>query len=75
MSILIGPQATYADPKEGSIMAAESLATATRPTDIGLKREMGLAGAIWSSETSLIGSGWLFGSLFAARFSLAPRPW
>ncbi|MGH3395647.1 MAG: APC family permease, partial [Streptosporangiaceae bacterium] len=28
---------------------------------------MGLLGAIWSSETSLIGSGWLFGSLFAAQ--------
>jgi amino acid transporter len=28
---------------------------------------MGLVGAIWSSETSLIGSGWLFGSLFAAQ--------
>jgi amino acid transporter len=28
---------------------------------------MGLIGAIWSSETSLIGSGWLFGALFAAQ--------
>jgi len=27
---------------------------------------MGLIGAIWSSETSIIGSGWLFGSYFAA---------
>ena len=49
-------------------MAAESVAaTAARPTDVGLKRDMGLVGAIWSSETSLIGSGWLFGSLFAAQ--------
>ena len=46
-------------------MAAESVATATRPADIGLKREMGLIGAMWASETSLIGSGWLFGSLYA----------
>jgi amino acid transporter len=58
---------TYADRKEGSIMAAESVATLTRPADVGLKREMGLIGAIWSSETSIIGSGWLFGSLFAAQ--------
>src|SRR5580700_5578097 len=57
---------TYADPKEGSIMATEVVA-ATRPADVGLKREMGLVGAIWSSETSIIGSGWLFGSLFAAQ--------
>jgi amino acid transporter len=28
---------------------------------------MGLIGATWSSETSLIGSGWLFGSLYAAQ--------
>jgi amino acid transporter len=28
---------------------------------------MGLIGAIWASETSIIGSGWLFGSLFAAQ--------
>jgi amino acid transporter len=47
-------------------MATEVVA-ATRPADVGLKREMGLVGAIWSSETSIIGSGWLFGSLFAAQ--------
>ncbi len=41
--------------------------TATRPADVGLKREMGLIGAMWASETSLIGSGWLFGSLYAAQ--------
>jgi amino acid transporter len=28
---------------------------------------MGLVGAIWASETSIIGSGWLFGSLYAAQ--------
>jgi amino acid transporter len=28
---------------------------------------MGLIGATWSSETSIIGSGWLFGALFAAQ--------
>jgi len=28
---------------------------------------MGLLGAIWASETSIIGSGWLFGSLYAAQ--------
>jgi amino acid transporter len=41
-------------------------ATTTRPTDVGLKRDMGLIGATWASETSIIGSGWLFGSYFAA---------
>ncbi len=48
-------------------MATESVATVTRPADVGLKREMGLIGATWASETSIIGSGWLFGSLFAAQ--------
>jgi amino acid transporter len=48
-------------------MAAESLETPTRPADVGLKREMGLIGATWSSETSIIGSGWLFGALFASQ--------
>jgi amino acid transporter len=43
-------------------MTAESAAKVTRPADIGLKREMGLIGACWASVTSLIGSGWLFGS-------------
>ena len=42
-------------------------ATEARPTDVGLKREMGLIGATWASETSIIGSGWLFGALFAAQ--------
>src|SRR6476646_1947882 len=41
-------------------------ATTTRPADVGLKREMGLIGATWASETSIIGSGWLFAPLTAA---------
>jgi len=45
-------------------MAIETIEA--RPVDIGLKREMGLIGAMWASETSIIGSGWLFGSYFAA---------
>src|SRR5262250_3511494 len=48
-------------------MASESVATETTPTDVGLKRELGLIGATWASETSIIGSGWLFGALFAAQ--------
>src|SRR5215831_1379406 len=46
--------------------AAESVSTATRPADAGFKREMGLVGATWASETSIIGSGWLFAPLTAA---------
>jgi amino acid transporter len=48
-------------------MAAESVATVTMPADVGLKREMGLIGATWASETSIIGSGWLFGAFGAAQ--------
>src|SRR6516225_6307088 len=47
-------------------MASEPVATETRPADVGLKREMGLIGATWASETSIIGSGWLFAPLTAA---------
>ncbi|HSR84831.1 MAG TPA: APC family permease [Streptosporangiaceae bacterium] len=50
-------------------MAAESVAIVTKPTDVGLKREMGLIGATWAPETSIIGSGWLFGALGAAQFA------
>src|SRR6516164_7677497 len=50
--------------EEGSDMSVP--ATETQPADVGLKREMGLIGATWASETSIIGSGWLFGSYFAA---------
>ena len=45
----------------------EAASTAVAPVDVGLKRELGLIGATWASETSIIGSGWLFGSLFAAQ--------
>ena len=49
-------------------MAAESAGVAvTKPADVGFKRELGLIGATWASETSIIGSGWLFGALFAAQ--------
>jgi amino acid transporter len=48
-------------------MATESVApTVTRPSDVGLRREIGLIGATWASETSIIGSGWLFSSFYAA---------
>src|SRR5260370_5234492 len=48
-------------------MAAETgPVTAIRPADVGLKRELGLFGATWASETSIIGSGWLFAPLGAA---------
>ena len=45
-------------------MATESVtpAVTARPADVGLRREIGLIGATWASATSLIGSGWLFGS-------------
>ena len=49
--------------EEGSGMAT---AATSKPGDVGLKREMGLVGAMWASETSIIGSGWLFGAFFAA---------
>ena len=49
-------------------MATDTSAVSTRPVDVGLKREMGLIGAMWASETSIIGSGWLFGSYFAATY-------
>jgi len=49
-------------------MATETSGVAvTAPTDVGLKREIGLIGATWASETSIIGSGWLFGALYAAQ--------
>ncbi len=59
---------TYANRKKGSDMSTESAAptAVTRPADVGLRREIGLVGATWASETSIIGSGWLFGSFYAA---------
>ena len=46
-------------------MASQSLPETLEPTDVGLKRELGLIGATWASETSIIGSGWLFAPLTA----------
>ncbi|MEU1627671.1 APC family permease [Streptomyces sp. NPDC020096] len=37
------------------------------PKNPGLKREIGLIGLLWASEGSIIGSGWLFGALYAAQ--------
>ena len=49
-------------------MATEAaLGAEPRPADVGLRREVGLIGATWASETSIIGSGWLFGAYFAAQ--------
>src|ERR1700740_1969778 len=49
-------------------MASEAAGAAVAtPVDVGLKRELGLVGATWASETSIIGSGWLFGALYAAQ--------
>jgi amino acid transporter len=42
-------------------------APVSRPGDVGLRREVGLIGATWSSTTSIIGSGWLFAGLLAAQ--------
>src|ERR1700722_8930154 len=64
------PRGTIETRKELSIMATETGsagATVTSPTDVGLKREMGFIGAVWASESSIIGSGWLFGALYAAQ--------
>jgi amino acid transporter len=38
----------------------------SKPADVGLRRDIGLVGAIWSSATSIIGSGWLFAGMAAA---------
>ncbi|MEZ0093168.1 APC family permease [Streptacidiphilus sp. EB129] len=46
------------------------MATTTAPTGnspVGLKRDIGLIGLTWTSVGSIIGSGWLFGALFAAQ--------
>jgi len=49
-------------------MATEAAGAAVEtPTDVGFKRELGLIGATWASETSIIGSGWLFGALYGAQ--------
>lgn len=42
--------------------------TAPEPTrKPGLRRDIGLVGLVWTSVGSIIGSGWLFGALFAAQ--------
>lgn len=50
-------------------MATESQAAtpAQRVVDTGLRRDVGLIGATWASEGSIIGSGWLFGALGAVQ--------
>jgi amino acid transporter len=48
-------------------MATKVGPVTARPADIGLKREIGLIGATWASETSIIGSGWLLASFGAAQ--------
>ena len=63
---LLGLYARMRTREEGSNMASESVAEEIVPTDVGLKRELGLVGATWASETSIIGSGWLFTPLTAA---------
>ena len=63
------PLGATIDRKELSIMATDTGSTGASvslPTDVGLRREIGLLGATWSSATSIIGSGWLFAGLFAA---------
>jgi amino acid transporter len=47
-------------------MAIDSVPEKVAPTDVGFRRELGLIGATWASETSIIGSGWLFAPLTAA---------
>src|SRR5215510_11515617 len=47
-------------------MASDTAVSTVAPADVGLKREMGLIGATWAAETSIIGSGWLFASWKAA---------
>ena len=46
--------------------SAAPAATAA-PGNPGLRRDIGLIGLICTSEGSIIGSGWLFGALFAAQ--------
>jgi amino acid transporter len=48
-------------------MEAPPAAVPAAPSNPGLKRDIGLIGLIWTSEGSIIGSGWLFGSLYAAQ--------
>jgi amino acid transporter len=50
-------------------------ASLSRPGDSGLRRDVGLVGATWSSTTSIIGSGWLFAGLGAAAAAGAAAVW
>jgi amino acid transporter len=50
-------------------------ATVSRPGDVGLRRDVGLIGAAWSSATSIIGSGWLFAGLGAAAAAGGAAVW
>ena len=42
------------------------LSQTIKPGDVGFERTIGLIGAMWASETSIIGSGWLLGAFAAA---------
>ncbi len=42
------------------------LSETIKPGDVGFERTIGLIGAMWASETSIIGSGWLLGAFAAA---------
>lgn len=53
------------DREKGLIMATRAV-TAPTVAERGLKREIGMIGLAWSSEGSIIGSGWLFGAFTAA---------
>jgi amino acid transporter len=53
--------------RERGLIMATTVAAPSGPGDVGLKRDIGLIGAMWASEGSIIGSGWLFGSLYAVQ--------
>jgi amino acid transporter len=42
------------------------LSQTIKPGDVGFERSIGFVGAMWASETSIIGSGWLLGAFGAA---------
>ncbi|HXN60305.1 MAG TPA: hypothetical protein VN886_07600, partial [Acidimicrobiales bacterium] len=44
----------------------QTAAAPMRQDDDGLKREAGFIGLLFTSEGSIIGSGWLFGALFVS---------
>jgi len=50
-------------------MAQQASAEGVRLSDGGLKRDVGFIGMLWASEGSIIGSGWLFGALFATQLA------